>query len=106
MCEVEETECRVSDPGDKRNFDDLFKIEHPILVRKGLHEVRLEKVVALVIFQDGGKIEEALFVVQKPSDIHDPHVDLCIFGFRLSTATEERFFGDTFIDILLNFFQI
>ena len=106
MCEVKEAKSRVSGPGEKRNFDDLLKIEHPILMRKGLHEVRLEKVVSLVIFQDRCKIKEALFVVKKPSDIHDPHVDLCIFRFRFSTATEERFFGNTFVDILLYFFQI
>ena len=106
MSEVYEAECRVGDPGDEGFENNLFKIDHPILVRQGLHEVGLEEVVTFILFYDRCEIEEALLAMQKPSDVYHPGVDFSIFCFSFSAAAEELFLGYTFIDPLLDFFEI
>ena len=70
-----------------------------------MHELGLEQVVTFIGFQNGCEVKEALFILEQPSDIHDPHVDLRILGLLLLIAAKELLFRDAFVDFLLDLFD-
>ena len=71
---------------------------------KWFHEIGLEEIVPLKIFQDRHEVEESLLASQNPSDIHNLNAYLCVNCLLFSTKTDELFLRQTLINISLNLF--